>query len=128
VQLINKTIEYLDLWFVKSLPGPIEVDGSKLSFFRNVFLSQYREQKCLMWNGPKQNRINLKLFRSKILLLKCGAVPFLEPRFYVEKLPKRCLYEKFVRNNKIWKLLSFLGCVHKCQWLLAFLLLLLSVL
>ncbi len=27
---------YLDLWFVKSLPWPIEIDGSKLSFYRNI--------------------------------------------------------------------------------------------
>jgi len=34
-------IEYLDLWFVKSLPWPIEIHGAKISFYRNIFISQY---------------------------------------------------------------------------------------
>ncbi len=29
--------KYLDLWFVKSLPWPIEVNASKISFYRNLF-------------------------------------------------------------------------------------------
>jgi len=28
--------------FVKSLPWPLDIHGSKLSFYRNIFLSQYR--------------------------------------------------------------------------------------
>jgi len=31
-------IEYLDLWFVKSLPRPIEIHGANISFYRNIFL------------------------------------------------------------------------------------------
>jgi len=40
------------LWFIKSLPWPLDIRGSKLSFYRNIFLSQYREQKYLLCIGP----------------------------------------------------------------------------
>jgi len=40
------------LWFVKSLPWPLDIHGSELSFYRNIFLSQYRVQKCLVCNNP----------------------------------------------------------------------------
>jgi len=34
--------EVLDLWFFKSLPWPvIEIHGSKIYFYLNIFLSQY---------------------------------------------------------------------------------------
>jgi len=39
-------------WFVKSLPWPIEIDGSELSFYRNIFLSQYCASKCLVCISP----------------------------------------------------------------------------
>jgi len=39
---------YLVLCFDKSLPWPVDIHGSKISFYRNIFLSQYREQKCLV--------------------------------------------------------------------------------
>jgi len=38
--------------FVKSLPWPLDIHGSKLSIYRNIFLSQYREQKYLVCIGP----------------------------------------------------------------------------
>jgi hypothetical protein len=44
---------YLDFFF-KCLPWPLDIHGSKLSFYRNIFLSQYREQKSLVCNGPKR--------------------------------------------------------------------------
>jgi len=31
-----KNLEYLDLWFIKSLPWPAEIDGSKWSYYRNI--------------------------------------------------------------------------------------------
>jgi len=43
-----RPIEYLDLWFIKSLPWPIELHGAKISFYRNIFLSQYCVSKCLV--------------------------------------------------------------------------------
>jgi len=33
---------------------PIEIDGSKLSFYRNLFLSQYCASKCLVCIRPKE--------------------------------------------------------------------------
>jgi len=32
---------YLDLFFVKSLPWPLDIHGSKMSFNRFIFLLQY---------------------------------------------------------------------------------------
>ncbi len=49
------------MWFIKGLPWPIEVYGSKWSFNRNIFLSQYREQKCLVSNDPKNVRERARL-------------------------------------------------------------------
>jgi hypothetical protein len=47
-------IKNLDLWFVKRLPWPLDIHGSKLYFYRNIFLSQYRKQKYLMCIGPNK--------------------------------------------------------------------------
>jgi len=32
----EKSVMYLDLILVKSSPWPLEIDGSKLSFYRNI--------------------------------------------------------------------------------------------
>ncbi len=39
---------YLD-FFVKSLPWPLDIHGSKIFFYRNIFLSHYCAAKCLVW-------------------------------------------------------------------------------
>jgi len=42
-----RNMKYLDLWFVKSLPWlVIEIHGSKLSFYRNIFLFFYPNIVC----------------------------------------------------------------------------------
>jgi len=38
----------------KSLPWPLDIHGSKISFYRNIFLSQYCASKCLVWIRPKE--------------------------------------------------------------------------
>jgi len=60
------------LWFVKSLPWPLDIRGSKLSFYRNIFLSQYREQKYLVCIGPNSVTC-LQLFEieDNLLVLIC---------------------------------------------------------
>jgi len=40
-------------WFLKSLPWPLDIYGSKIYFYRNIFLSQYCASKCLVWMRPK---------------------------------------------------------------------------
>jgi hypothetical protein len=54
----QQNIKYLDLWYIKSLPWlVIEIHGSKISFYRNIFLSQYCVPKCLVWIRPKCNHL-----------------------------------------------------------------------
>ncbi len=52
---------FLDLFFVKSLPWPLAIHGSKLSFYRKIFLSQYRVQKYLVCIGPCQHMDTMEL-------------------------------------------------------------------
>jgi len=52
------------LWFVKSLPWPLDIRGSKLSFYRNIFLSQYRKQKYLVCIGPYCVKIGSKFLQK----------------------------------------------------------------
>jgi len=62
---------YLDLiFFVKSLPWPLDIHGSKLSFYRNIFLSQYHVQKYLVY------RPWLLIFRIERLHLWWGTCCF----------------------------------------------------
>jgi len=42
----EKNVMYLELIFVKSLPRPLDIHGSKLSFYRNIVCENV---KC---NGP----------------------------------------------------------------------------
>jgi hypothetical protein len=44
---------YFDLFFVKSLPWPVDIHDSKLYFHRNIFLLQYCVLKCLLSIEPK---------------------------------------------------------------------------
>jgi len=43
------TLIYL---FVKSLPWLLDIHGSKISFYRKIFLLQYCASKCLLWIRP----------------------------------------------------------------------------
>jgi len=44
-------------WFFKGLPWPIEIHGTKIYFYRNIFLSQYCVRKCLVCISPKTEKI-----------------------------------------------------------------------
>jgi len=46
---------YLDLFFCQEITLTLDIRGSKLSFYCNIFLSKYRKQKCLVYNGPYWN-------------------------------------------------------------------------
>jgi len=58
-----KNLVYLVLWFDKSLPWPVDIHGPKISFlsqylfiaisfYRNIFLSQYCPSKCPVCISP----------------------------------------------------------------------------
>ena len=55
---------YLELFIVKSLPWPIEIDGSKLYFYCNIFLLQYCVQKYLLGIGPNEGPNNLNMAKK----------------------------------------------------------------
>jgi len=46
-----------------------------LSFYRNIFLCQYRKQKCLVCNGPNNEQkldcFKIRKNRDKQFILKC---------------------------------------------------------
>ncbi len=50
-------------WFVfhleltLALPRSIEINGTKISFHRNIFLSQYCVSKCHVWIRPKMSQL-----------------------------------------------------------------------
>jgi len=54
-----RNIKYLDLWFIKSLPWPIEINTSKIYFYLNSFLLQYIFIAILC---VKMSRVNKALF------------------------------------------------------------------
>ncbi len=41
------------IFFCSSLPWPLNIHGSKIYFYFNIFLSQYCASKCLVWIRPK---------------------------------------------------------------------------
>jgi hypothetical protein len=47
LNLVNDLM-YLVLGFDKRSPWPIDIHGPKTSFYRNIFLSKYCPQKCLV--------------------------------------------------------------------------------
>jgi len=49
----------------KSLPWPLDIHGSKISFYRNIFLSQYCASKRLVWIRPKVLRLSMLFVKDK---------------------------------------------------------------
>jgi len=62
-------------WFIffgEGLPWPLDTHGSKLSFYRNIFSSQYFAQKCLerVWSVNFKKANLLSLFTSKCIKIR----------------------------------------------------------
>jgi len=74
---------YLVLCFDKSFPWPVDIHGSKISFYRNIFLSQYCEQKCLVCNSPKGEVVYRVYQGFEQTCLTCGSLVLGSSQFEV---------------------------------------------